>query len=274
MLARWINPVFLGAVAASSIAANLAMPELRPYIHSAVYLLAGLLCVEIARDYDHKLMRLSWLLFSGEAFLLALHFPLATPAATAWLGVAPRDHLALAMVQMGLTSLLAGMVVTWWQLRQFGLGFHARGMDWAAVGAILTGMAVFFGLSWQGGWMSPMMAGARVLLFMAAAVSILLNRFCQQMGGGEIARVIRFIIAYVATRCVMNLVFAVNKTWAPVALELEDLFNVVFPWIFLFGVTLRARVAVRAEAELSRVAKPAAWNPKPSTGWDGGRPSY
>lgn len=254
MLARWIDPVFLGVVAASSIAANLAMPELRIYIHTAVYLLAGLLCVEIARDYDHKLMRLSWVLFSGEAFILALHFPLATPVATAWLGAAPRDHLALAMVQLGLSSLLAGMVVTWWQLRQFGLGFHARVMDWAAVGAILTGMAVFFGLSWQGGWMFPMMAGARVLLFLAAAVSILLNRFCQQMGGGEIARVIRFIIAYVATRCVMNLVFAVNKTWAPVALELEDLLNVVFPWIFLFGVTLRARVAVQAEAELARVA--------------------
>jgi hypothetical protein len=85
-------------------------------------------------------------------------------------------------------------------------------------------------------------------------VSILLNRFCLQMGGGEIARVIRLIIAYVATRCVMNLVFAVNKTWMPVARDLEELLNVVFPWIFLFGVTLRARVAIRAEMELARVA--------------------
>jgi len=254
MLARWINPVFLGIVAAASIAANLAMPELRLYIHSAAYLLTGLLCVEIARDYDHKLMRLSWVLFSGEPFSLAASFPLGISAVVSWLGgVTQRDHIALEMVQLGLTCLLAGMILTWWQLRQFGLGFHARGMDWVAVGAILTGMAIFFGLSWQGGWMFPMMAGARVLLFLAAAVSILLNRFCQQMGGGEIARVIRFIIAYVATRCVMNLVFAVNKTWAPVALELEDLLNVVFPWIFLFGVTLRARVAVRAEAELARV---------------------
>ena len=40
--------------------------------------------------------------------------------------------------------------------------------------------------------MFPMMAGARVLLFLAAAVSVLLNRLCLQMGGGEFARVIRF----------------------------------------------------------------------------------
>ena len=254
MLARWINPVALAIVAVAAMAANLAMPELRPYVHSTVYFLAGLLCLEVARDYDHKLMRLSWVLFSGEAFLLALHFPLATPEVQDWLGVAQRDFVALVMVQIGLTSLLAGMVVTWWQLRQFGLGFHALRRDWAAVGLVLAGMAVFFGLSKQGGWMFPMMATARVSLFLAAAVGVLLNRFCQQMGGGEIARVIRFLIAYVATRCVMNVVFAVNKTWAPVARDLEELLNVVFPWIFLFGVTLRARVAVRADAELARVA--------------------
>jgi hypothetical protein len=260
MLARCINPMALAVVAVAAVAANLVMPELRPFVHAAVYWIAGFLCLEVARDYDHKLMRLSWVLFSGEAFVLAIHFPLATAAATNWLGVARRDQLAIAMVQLGLASLLAGMVVTWWQLRQFGLGFHALRRDWAAVGLILAGMAVFFGLSLQGGWMFPMMAGARVLLFLAAAVSVLLNRFCQQMGGGEIARVIRYIIAYVATRCVMNVVFAVNKTWAPVALGLEDVLNLLFPWVLLFGVTLRARVAVRADAELARVLGTAALN--------------
>lgn len=86
--------------------------------------------------------------------------------------------------------------------------------DWA-VGLILTGM--FLALSWQGGWIYPMMAGAPLSPFLAAAVSVLLNRFCEQMGGGENTRVIRFIIAYVATRCVIDLVFAVNRTWAPMA---------------------------------------------------------
>lgn len=254
MLARWINPVALAVVAVAAMAADLAVPLLKAPVHAAAYFVAGLLCLEVARDYDHKLMRLSWLLFSGEAFLLVVQFLLEANVASGWLGAAQRSDLQLAMVQLGLMSLLAGMVVTWWQLRQFGLGFHALARDWAAVGLILAGMVVFFGLSEQGGWMFPMMAGARVLLFLAAAVSVLLNRFCQQMGGGEIARVIRFIIAYVATRCVMNLVFAVNKTWAPVASDLEQFLNVAFPWIFLFGVTLRARVAVKAEAELARVA--------------------
>lgn len=144
---------------------------------------------------------------------------------------------------------------------------RARGAIWVeayllsparnrTVALILIGMTLFFGLSKQGGWMFPMMAGARVLLFLATAVGVLLNRFCVQMGGGEIARVIRFIIAYVATRCLMNVVFALNKTWAPVALDFEALLNVIFPWIFLFGVTLRARVAVQAEADLARVMMP------------------
>jgi hypothetical protein len=254
MLARRISPYVLAPVALLTMALDIALPELRPYTHSAVYFLAGLLCLEVANDYDHRLMRLSWMLFSGEAFILALHFPLGTPAVTAWLGETRREYVALAMVQMGLTSLLAGMVVTWWQLRRFGLGFHALRRDWAAVALILTGMAVFFALSVQGGWMFPMMASARVLLFLAAAVSVLLNRFCLQMGGGEIARVIRFFIAYVATRCAMNVLFAINKTWSPVAPELHNLLSVLFPWIFLFGVALRARVAVRAEVELARVA--------------------
>lgn len=253
MLAKWINPGALMATAAVAMTVDLLLPEMRVLGHSIVYLVSALLCLEVARDYDHKLMRLSWLLFAGEPFALAISFPLGIPGLVAWLGIPQRDFLALVMVQVGLTGLLAGMIVTWWQLREFGLGFHALRRDWSAVAAILIGMAVFFGLSKQGGWMFPMMAGARVLLFLAAAVSVLLNRFCQQMGGGEIARVIRFIIAYVATRCVMNLVFAVNKTWAPVAQNLEALLNVLFPWIFLLGVTLRARVAVRAEAELARV---------------------
>lgn len=255
MLARWINPVALVAVAAAAVTADLAMPELRIFVHTAVYLVSALLCLEVARDYDHKLMRLSWILFAGEPFALALSFPLGLRSVVAWLGLAQRDYIALVMVQLGLASLVAGMIVTWWQLRTFGLGLHALRRDWVAVGSILVGMMVFFGLSWQGGWMSPMMASARVSLFLAAAVSVLLSRFCLQMGGGEIARVIRFIIAYVATRCVMNLVFAVNKTWAPVARDLEELLNVVFPWIFLVGVTLRARVVVRAEQELARVTE-------------------
>jgi hypothetical protein len=255
MLAQWIHPVALSIVAMAAIILNLAFPEPRAYIHAAAYLLAGFLCLEVARDYDQKLMRLSWVLFSGEAFLVAIHFPFTTPEAAVWLGSERRDLITLGLVQLGLMCLLGGMAVTWWQLRQFGLGFHALRRDWAAVGLILAGMLAFFGLSIEGGWMSPMMAEARVLLFLAAAVSILLNRFCVQMGGGEIARVIRFFITYVATRCFMNLVFAVNKTWAPVASDLEELLNLVFPWIFLFGVTLRARVAVRAGVELERVLR-------------------
>jgi hypothetical protein len=72
MPARWINPVVLAVAAAAAIAANLAMQELRPYIHAGVYLLAGLLCMEVARDYDHKLMRLSWLLFSQRLLKVVL----------------------------------------------------------------------------------------------------------------------------------------------------------------------------------------------------------
>ena len=80
-------------------------------------------------------------------------------------------------------------------IARVGLGFKAVRRDWA-VGLILAGM--FLAFSWQGGWMSPMIAGARLSPFLTAAVSVLLNRFCEQMGGGENARVIRFIIAYVA----------------------------------------------------------------------------
>ncbi len=253
MIARWINPVALLTVAVVSAVAGLVFHEIRWLIHVAVYFLTWLLCLEIARDYDHKLMRLSWVLFSGEPFFLTFQFLIGTPAAAAWLGLERRGFLSLVLVQLGLTCLVAGMVVTWWQLRKFGLGFHALRRDWIAVVSILLAMVVFFALSKQGGWMFPMMASARIMLFLAAAMSVLLNRFCQQMGGGEIARVIRFFIAYVATRCVMNLVFAVNKTWAPVARELEDVLNSVFPWIFLFGVAMRARVAVRAEQELAKV---------------------
>lgn len=252
MLARCLHPAALWIAAAIVMAADLAVPELRPWTHSAVYLLAGILCLEVALDYDQKLMRLSWQLFAAEAFVLVIHFPVETAPVRAALGSALSDRVELALVQLELSCLLAGMVVTWWQLRRFGLGFHALRRDRVAVGLILAGMTAFFVLGLRGGWMSPMMAAARVLLFLALAVGVLLNRFCQQMGGGEIARVIRFFIAYVATRCVKNLIFAITSTWAPAAWEFEALLNVLFPWIFLMGVTLRARVAVRAQAELAR----------------------
>lgn len=254
MLARWIHPAGLAVTAIAAMAATLALPSWRSDVHTAVYLVAGLLCLEVASDYDHKLMRLSWLLFAGEAFVLAVYFVLGAPLSITWPDAPLRSQVALALVPLELSCLLGGMVVTWWQLRRFGLGFHALGRDWVAVASILTGMVVFFWLSMVGGWMNPMMATSRVLLFLAAAVGVLLNRFCQQMGGGEIARVIRFIIAYAATRCSMNLVFAVNMTWAGAAQPLEECLRVLFPWIFLMGVALRARVAVRAEAELARAS--------------------
>lgn len=251
MLSRWLRPDVLLVVAILSIVANLAAPEVRPWSHAAVYALAGWLCIEVASDYDHRLMRLSWLLFSAEAWVLALHFPLFDPRVAGFFNIPADVYTGLPFVQVELACLLTGMALTWWQLRQFGLGFHALRRDWIGVAVILAGMVAFFTLSARGGWMFPLMAITRALLFLSACVAVLLNRFCQQMGGGEIARVFRFLIAYVATRCFMNVVFAMNKTLGPVARELEELLNVVFPWIFLFGVTLRARVAVRAKSELA-----------------------
>ena len=58
MLAKWINPVALAVLAAVAMTVDLLMPEMRIFIHSVVYFLSTLLCLEVARDYDHKLMRL------------------------------------------------------------------------------------------------------------------------------------------------------------------------------------------------------------------------
>lgn len=258
MLSRCLNPRLVAIVSAAAIMLNLAIAQtaaaqwITPVSHAAAYLAAGLLCLEIARDYEHRLMRLSWILFSGEAFSLVAGFTIGTPLGAALLGPAGQAFTGLAFAEIGLLFLLAGMVVTWWQLRSFGLGFHAMPRDWAAVALILAGACAFFGISLTGGWMFPMMAEARLLLFLAAAVSVLLNRFCLQMGGGEIARVLRFLIAYVATRCVMNLLFAINKTYQPYLAWPELLLNLVFPWIFLCGIALRAHVEVRAAEELAQ----------------------
>jgi hypothetical protein len=244
MLGKWISPRVTIAAAVSVILAEIILPHLAPgrfpsasamsQPKAVAYFAGALLCLEIARDYDHRLMRLSWLLFSVEGIMLGLHFSYPVQL-----------FIALAEIHIGLLGLLAGMTLTWWQLRRFGLGFHSHRSDYGVIGLIAVAMLTFFGLSYGRGWMVPMLASARTLLFLSAIMAVLLNRFCQQMGGGEIARVIRLFILYVGIRCAMNVVFAVNKMYAPLLNEPYRLLDAVYPWVYLFAASVRAQVIVK-----------------------------
>lgn len=170
--------------------------------------------------------------------MLAIHFAYPWPM-----------PVALAMIHIGLLGLLGGMALTWWQLRRFGLGFHALPSDYIAVAMIIAALITFFALSHGGNWMIPMLASARTLLFLSAAVAVLLNRFCRQMGGGQIAGVIRFFILYVGVRCLVNMIFALNKIYAPLLDEPYLILDSSYPWIYLLAISLRAQVAVNAKRQ-------------------------
>jgi len=263
MLARWITPSTVSVLALASITGNLLLAYSQhpaalaawpiAIVHLLAFLASGVLCLEVAQDHDEPLMRRAWFLFSGEAFAVAANFLVGTPAAGEWMGITLRANVGFAFVQAGLACLLGGMFATWWQLRALGLGFRILRRDYFAVGGVLFAMLVFFGLSYAGGWMRPLMASARILLFLSVAVGVLLNRYCAQMGGGQIGLVIRFIILYAGTRCLMNVIFAINQTYAPYLLFPEQLLNLVFPWILLYGVAVRAQVTVTSSRELHRL---------------------
>jgi hypothetical protein len=250
MLGRWITPKVTIAAAVSIIFVEILLRHFDGpvwgwfdrYARATAFYAGALLCLEVVRDYDHRLMRLSWLLFSVEGFMLAVHFT----------GVWPTP-VAIAFIHLGLLGLLGGMSVTWWQLRRFGLGFHARWPDYIAVGLIVAAMLTFFGLSYGRHWMHPMLASARTLLFLSAAVAVLLNRFCLQMGGGQIAGVFRFFILYVGVRCAVNVVFALNQIYTPLLDEPYRIIDSTYPWIYLLAVSLRAQVVVNGNRQLENL---------------------
>jgi len=206
------------------------------------YLCAFLLCRAIAADHARSpLLRLSWLLFSGDALMSILRFLLETPAIPA---SGARNAISATLISFGLLCMASGMAATWWALRQAPLGYRPLRQDYAMIALIALALPFTLNARYAAPAMWNPGAIAVSLLFAVAILMVLLGRMCIQMGTGVLSQVIRWIMTYMFIRCLQNVLIGLHEGYGMPVRTLVLLLQGGFPWIFAYACALRYALIV------------------------------
>lgn len=184
----------------------------------------GLACainLEIAEEYRNaRWLRLAWLALAANAGISVLRMIAESPL---WQLSWPEytlpirgllQHLAIVPANF---ALLLGMAAMCWAYHQVGLGFEIERRDWLMMGGVaallIALMTVREGLTEA---QSPIVTSrylqlsGLILLALATAVSIVLQRMAMGMGGGRLAAALRVLTLYALLRSALVLLGALH----------------------------------------------------------------
>ncbi|MBK8316921.1 MAG: hypothetical protein IPL01_24085 [Acidobacteria bacterium] len=244
---------------------------LRTAALSIAYALALVLNLEVAREYlNAPWLRLAWLALAGNAVFsivrmiiestLLLHIYPGYPGSPL---AGLLQHLAIVPAN---AFLLLGLLSMLWAYHQLGLGFTIKWRDYLAIAGIFALLAALLwfrqGLSEA---RSPFVAArilqqsGLVMLSFAAAVSLILDRIANQMGGGKLALTLRFLTLYTLMRGVLVLMQALFRLMSPglndplslVSMVLDICWQAV-PWFAALAAAYRAEMTQHAARELAQ----------------------
>lgn len=239
----------------------------------------GLACainLEIAEEYRNaRWLRLAWLALAANAGISVLRIIAESPLwQRSWPEYDPwlqglLQHLAIVPANF---ALLLGVGAMCWVYHQVGLGFEIERRDWLMMGCIATLlialMTVREGLKEA---QSPILTSrylqlsGLVLLALATAVSIVLQRMAMGMGGGRLATALRVLTFYAFLRAALVLLGALHpeRFISPTGNILRAYFfelgwQVVL-WLPALAAAYRAELTLHAARELvqQRTAKAA-----------------
>jgi len=232
----------------------------------------GMACamsLEIAAEYRNALwLRVAWLALAANAGFSVLRviaesplWQLSWPEYTLPLRGLTR-HLAIVPANF---ALLLGVVAMCWAYHQVGLGFEIERRDWltmSGIAALLIALITFReGLTEaQSPFASSryLQQSGLILLALASAVSIVLQRMAAKMGGGWLATALRLLTLFALLRVALVLLGALHpeRFISPSMNVLRGYFFELgwqaALWLPALAAAYRAELTVHAARELTR----------------------
>ncbi|HEX9003211.1 MAG TPA: hypothetical protein VGB07_25110 [Blastocatellia bacterium] len=232
----------------------------------------GLACainLEIAEEYRNApWLRVAWLALAANAGISILRMIAETPLwEQSWPGYGPSlrgllQHLAIVPANF---ALLVGVAAMCWAYHQVGLGFEIERRDWlmmSGVAALLIALMTFReGLTEA---QSPFVTSrylqlsGLILLALATAVSIILQRMAAGMGGGRLAMALRVLTVYLLLRAGLVLLGALHpeRFISPTGNILRRYFFELgwqtLLWLPALAAAYRAELTLHAARELAQ----------------------
>ncbi len=234
---------------------------------------ALVLSLEVAAEYRQApWARLAWLLLAANAGLSLVKRGVGSPlfdfVREGYRTGPLRGLLDNLLVVPANLCLLAGLLAMWWGFHRIGLGFRVERRDRAAMALIaalfLTLLLYRENLS-QG--QSPYVLSRMLqplglaLLGVISAFGLVLHRYAVQMGDGQLARVMRWLMFYVLLRGVLVFSRGLLSPQLPLLLDSSsdldewalDLLWQVVHWALAMATAYRAQLTVSAAAQLKQL---------------------
>jgi hypothetical protein len=252
---------------------------------SLAYLLALKLNLEIAAEYRNvRWLRLAWWMLAANAGLSLLR-PIVNQGISPFVGVLMPGGLSgllnHLLVVPANTALLVGVLAMWWAYHKVGLGIKIKARDYGL-------MLGFLGLMLTIAWLREGLTEARsvyplattlqliglVIISIVTALSVVLHRLAQDMGGSQLEASLRWLITYLWLRNVLVLADVLPLFLSPDGVSFRwlgyfrALFWLVVPWLLALAAAHRAELTAHAARELQqrRAAQAApGWQPLPET---------
>jgi hypothetical protein len=217
-------------------------------------------CLKIAGDYpDSSPMKLAWRLIAAHAaFAVIRHGYESLSVVTGWMTGHATTLATLRQIPIVLSLILlsAGLIALWSSFTSIGIGLRFRFTDYLLLGLILALVPLM--LSQQQGMVDSrsdysiirrLQAASPGLLAVPAAVSLVLHRISQEIGGGQLALSLRLLAVFLLMR-MLSLFLSLFPEYPVMTIASRTTFWVT-PWVFLLAVYYRWRLTVAA-AELAQ----------------------
>lgn len=233
------------------------------------YAVAVRLNFAIAKEYRNAFwLHVAWVAFTVNASIFFFRPFVENPLAVL---VAP-EYLTRPLLGLWLHLLiipanicfLVGILAMWRAYHQVGLGFRIEPRDYAAMAVVmLLSMALYIFRANLTEAQSPYLTSrilqpvGLVFLSICTAASLVLHRLAVQMGGGQLARALRWLTIYMLLRGVLVLMNAAKPEFSSLGglglvRTVSEAGWQLIPWIAALAAASRAELTVRAARELEQ----------------------
>lgn len=224
-------------------------------ITALCYAGATWVCLKIAADYpDSSAMKLAWRLIAAHSvFAMMRHGYESLSVMTGWMTSLPTTITTLRQIPIVISLILlsAGLIALWSSFTAIGIGLRFRMADYLLLGLILALVPLILSQQQEMvdsrsaySFIRRLQAASPGLLAVPAAVSLILHRISQEIGGGQLAFSLRLLAVFLLMR-MLSLFLSLFPDWPVLTVASRTTFWVT-PWMFLLAVYYRWRLTVAA----------------------------
>jgi hypothetical protein len=224
----------------------------------AAYAIAICLCLRIRADYPApSTMRTAWLLMALSSVVAVIRYSFEWfSELTGWMLTMRNSVVSLRQVPIVLSLLLltAGLLAMWSSFASIGMGARWRRVDVFLLIVILSFIPSI--LSFRGQMADAqseypiiryLQSASPLLLAGPALVGLALHRISVEMGGGQFAISLRYLVAFLLLRLMVLVVNTSPQLREVAAASIPaSAVNWAVPWLFAMALAYRWRLTVSA----------------------------